>query len=313
VCLSSIIGVSQTADEVARQPNRFREQLLKLKEDSDLRGELQDTGIYKLLDPSHFPNLPEFPAEVPSTPWNLDELSNKDHESSDRKGIGAVETPSRFESGAIHISNPGVVSQKSILRNQPLISLAARVGCHISAWIVVFARVVIAVTISSEVLPNGWNCRPSGETAAFGVWVISWVADFAILKVVPGRHLHPSMFTKALLTDLAIFILIIVMQWSIFHRCECYSKNGLIVNPLQRPIGEKLDELFMHECLYITTGGIAFQSASCVAFSWWYIIAFRIYLQRDDGRSNIDPIGLVGSWLQNFFDFLERQRIRMLT
>jgi hypothetical protein len=336
VYISSIIGVSQTAEEVPRKLNSFRDQLVKMKAYSDLRNELQDADIHGLFSLSSFPDLPDFPKTIPLPDWDLDGCPKNDDESRETKDLPdliplqdwnldgnpdkddmssriqetkAFETLARFKSGAIYSSNPGVVSQKNLVHEQPFISLTTRAGCHTAALLMVFSSVVIACTISSEVLPGGWNCRLDGEIGALGVWLISWIADFAILKFAPDRHIYRCMFTKDLLTGLAISIMIIVTQWGIFHRCECYSKNGIITNPLDRPIGEKMDKLFMHEWLYITLRGIVFQLASCVAFSWWYIVAFRVYLQRDDGRSNFDPIWLVGSWLQNVFYFLERQRI----
>jgi hypothetical protein len=120
------------------------------------------------------------------------------------------------------------------------------------------------------------------------------------------------MFVKDAIAGSGIFVLIIVTQVGIFNRCECFSDwGGRMKNPLDWVVEAVLDHKFIKEWLPTVMGGIVLGVILSAVASWWFIIGSRVYLQKSDGRSNLDRLWLVGQPLKSIFRWLERCRLQI--
>lgn len=145
------------------------------------------------------------------------------------------------------------------------------------------------MVLTSLVPPDGWSCRSSAEIAIFAVWLVSYPCTLINL----GRH-HRSRFWFTFVKDFlaigATLGLVIATQIGIFNKCSCYTQGGKAGLALpQNPI-VKTDLEYRLDWYYpaVTVTGIV---AQLVVFPGIivarYYRAVRVFLQRDDGESNL--------------------------
>jgi hypothetical protein len=309
VYFSSIIGVSQMDEEIPRKLEHFQKQLKNLKMQSELRK--NSSG-----DQSHS-SLAKFPSSLSAIPVEIqfDEIDGQN--SSTISGIRKCrEQLSWLETRTMYSCQPALLWDIRRLDGRPLLSGRTRVVCHTVSWILVTSSFAIAIGISYGVPPHGNMCRPRWQLAALFAWVGSWVLDFPIMRWVPKGFDYWFLFVKDLIAGSFIVALILVVQGGILNKCSCYSspKDKTMINPLDPLVAQRLDELFNHQWLGITVAGIAIQLVISAFMSWWYITAFRVYLQRNDGKSNFYPVWKEGrpylvEWLERL-RFLKQSRAR---
>jgi hypothetical protein len=348
VFLSSVIGVSQTELEIPRKLNTFRKQLKGMDlpiRIQNIPGEipLEESNLDStedenedIMDPSKnvasadtensehenfggtgtdipLQNLAAATAENMNTGEDCsdgncseDDMLQPDDGSLEQ---ACLDSAARIRSGGLYSWQPGLT--KAIKNeHRPAISLGVRFTIQLLSVFLVATCVAISMWISANVPPEGWNCRHGGELSAFVVWVISWLVDFLISMTVGNRLQYRYMVAKDSIFGTLIIVIILITQWGVFHRCDCYTdgSTGKIVNPLDASISKILDMNFAHQWLTITMTGISFQLVASMCLGCWYILGFRVYLQRDDGRSNFDVIPGTVLILKRFFGRLENFR-----
>jgi hypothetical protein len=294
VYFASIIGVSQTGEQIPDKLNDFRNQLMALKETSD------------------FPDISEeFPAHIYVS------NSGRGHGYSHTNQFAPLDnslrfTSLRYQTGGIYSCQPALVSKENALPDHARLTWRTRFWCQTVAWLQVSSGVAVAIIISYGVPPVGNMCRIWGEISALLLWFVSWVADFLISWLVAPRHQYKCMFVKDAIAGSGIFVLIIVTQVGIFNRCGCFSdRAGRVKNPLDWVVEAVLDHKFIKEWLPTVMGGVVLGVILSAVASWWFMIGSRVYLQKSDGRSNLDQLWLVGGPLKSIFQWLERCRLQI--
>lgn len=334
VYFGSIIGVSQVDEELPSKLNAFRQQLLDLQRQSQIKieGHRERTELERQFSlgssqlstelrtrisgrltelSTQFEKLPNFPvfssSEIPGyipleKPAGQPKLDYTDR-------FAYLSTRMRIKSGGIYSCRARLFANRNPFPHQVQLGLGTIIACHVVAFGLVASSVGISLSISWRVPPVRNKCRLLAEAGALAVWIASYLMNFAIFRWAPDRWHYGLTYAKDVLSSCAIFVMIVVTQVGIFNRCSCYiQSDGSIANPLVQAVGQLLDKRFMEEWLPVVMFGITFQLTAGLILSWWYIVAFRVFLQRSDDRSNLDQVLLIGGLLKKTFNELERMR-----
>ena len=83
--------------------------------------------------------------------------------------------------------------------------------------------------------------------------------------------------------------IVFITQWGILHRCSCWSMWGFTgLNLPQSPeVKKELMDIIRKKAPLIVCLSILFQLLFCAAVGWKFWDAFRVFVQRDDGASNL--------------------------
>jgi hypothetical protein len=96
-------------------------------------------------------------------------------------------------------------------------------------------------------------------------------------------------FWKDLVCALSNIAIIIVVQWGVMNRCACWSKWGStwVRLPQLPEVKGELMHFIRHVAPWIVFAALMVHFVLCVAVVWWYLDAIRVFIQRDDGMSNL--------------------------
>ena len=193
-------------------------------------------------------------------------------------------------------------------------------NCHkddkgASYGIVLIAALAGTLT-SGHVPPEGFNCRVIGQICAMFIpWVLSAQIDFIFLKVlsqspelrrtlleweIPGvgqkipwckHEQRTRLFVITYVKDVTVTLL--TLSWTLWtilgclNRCSCWLSKGSLILPQQPEVDEILrHRLRLHYPAFIFSG-IAFELIIVPLCVWAkYPDSLRVFVQRDDGRSN---------------------------
>ena len=167
--------------------------------------------------------------------------------------------------------------------------------------LVVIVGTVTGLLVSGYVPPDGWECRSWGELLISFVWFLSagfnvLIDYFWPLNKRTQRTLFWTMLIKDSVATAATMGGIIATQLGIFNRCGCYTNWGStgLALPQMPDVAETLFRRLSTAYPAITFTGIAIELIVFPVFLCiWYIDALRIFVQRDDRRSN-------AAWLWSF-------------
>lgn len=119
------------------------------------------------------------------------------------------------------------------------------------------------------------------------IWLISFLLE-SIFELSLSKGLFWAVFYKDLMAALINIGIVLVTQWGIMNSCACWSRWG--TRGLHLPqMPEVMPELMNYTrqvAPWITLMAVLFQLLFCAAVSWTYWDAVRVYVQRDDGKSN---------------------------
>ena len=190
------------------------------------------------------------------------------------------------------------------------------------AYSIVILGTITGMIISGLVPPDGWDCRHVGELLTCMVWILSaWLDTLLNYMIplgdmsqkskdkVPGATLEKILehkqnllfrwtITKDVLTSIATLGGVIAVQVGVLNRCSCYTMWGLdgVALPGIPMVYERLRRRLStwYPALAFTCIGIELLVIPVLIY-WQYPDAFRVYLQRDDGKPNLkwlqDPLG----------------------
>ncbi|KAK4445260.1 hypothetical protein QBC34DRAFT_384485 [Podospora aff. communis PSN243] len=202
---------------------------------------------------------------------------------------------------AHHLRRALRLASRHLLSPCPLLHPPAH---HLLAASFVFFSVLVAAFISYRVPPEGFDCRTAAQTAILGVWVLSFVLDFAITGGMEScGHLHGRQvgtgkegrwyvltFVKDTIFGLATISSILVTQLGMFNRCDCFTLWGRV--PVMLPEIDQVKEVLMQRIAKkwpaVTFVWTIVEFLRCGVVWWWYRDAVRLYVQRDDGGSNAE-------------------------
>ena len=161
----------------------------------------------------------------------------------------------------------------------------------LSSMILVACGTVTGTVLSARVPPEKASCRPTAQIVIFGIWIMSYLMGilFSRLRIIAN---YWATFAKDLLSTTLIVFVLLITQWGILNRCSCYidgAKDALLI-PLVPGVPDALTRRIRWDYRWIVACGIVFQFLSSIAISWRYKSALRVYMQRDDGMSNISNV-----------------------
>ncbi|CZT13060.1 uncharacterized protein RCO7_04247 [Rhynchosporium graminicola] len=266
VFLASVIGVSQTENAVPRILKRFRKDVqrrfpgwavqlpTKVADRMTTTVREQCGGIYSWA-----------PAETRrSVKANI--LPDTEHQN---------DALTRWES----------------IRHTILSVLSLQPGSLRLPFFAVSGSAFTGLLISYLVPPVGFECRHFGEFFMYLAWVVS-----AALNFVPFRSTQHTMranfiLGKDIVATLATVTGIIVTQVGVFNRCSCYTRWGRV--GLALPEWSPVSHVLFGR-IGTAYPAIAFTCIGIMLFliplliARHYELAVRVFLQRDDGVSNLD-------------------------
>jgi hypothetical protein len=149
---------------------------------------------------------------------------------------------------------------------------------------------ITAFTLSGLVPPEGFGARHLAQATILTVWLASFLLQYVVARCNIGQRLHFwIVFSKDIMSTISNVFVILITQWGILNRCDSWThwgKTGLkLVNIVE--VHDVLLQRSKKKYPAIIFSGIAIQLACCGVVAWWYRHALRVYLQRDDGRSNL--------------------------
>lgn len=219
-------------------------------------------------------------------------------------------------------TRPSRVAPGSIDFNTKTEFVSPRERAHhsIVALITVGIGVVTSMVVSSRVPPDGWNCRHIAQLILFVVWLLSAALDPLFIFWFPLLHdesqtisdrqatrkrLFRWTLAKDILSTIVTSLNIILTQWGVLNRCDCYTSwdsTGLAL-PLMPDVDLILRQRLGGFYFIITVLGIGLLLVFVPAYVCWrYWEALRVYVQRDDGESNAP------AWLDGMFHKKPAQR-----
>ncbi|KAF1849773.1 uncharacterized protein K460DRAFT_360626 [Cucurbitaria berberidis CBS 394.84] len=154
--------------------------------------------------------------------------------------------------------------------------------------ILVSSSFFISALLSYLVSPKGFNCRHIPEAMVLAIWLLSSVIEIICERYL-NRRLFWVIFWKDTLCALSNIAIIIVVQWGIMNRCSCWSgwgSTGLHL-PQMPDVKPELMFFIRHIAPWIVLGAVVFHLVFCAVVIWKYWDAVRVYIQRDDGVSNL--------------------------
>jgi hypothetical protein len=122
----------------------------------------------------------------------------------------------------------------------------------------------------------------------FVLWLMSFVTG-SLLE----RWLHKGMlwavFWKDLFFAVATIGVILITQWGIMNRCSCWSMWGFtgLHLPQLPDVESELMTLIRQQAPWIVFMAVLLQLLFCASVAWKYWDGVRVFVQRDDGVSNL--------------------------
>ena len=207
------------------------------------------------------------------------------------------ELETRQYHGGIYTWRPAKYQHdKHVSQNLPLPSLPSESRLHhtILATTIVAVAVITGMTISALVPPDGLSCRHIGQLAVLACWLLSFLLNRLLNRLLPLNRNNDLLFSLTLIKDILATLTciadVILIQIGFLNRCACYTQWGRTGLALpQRPdIDAILRERIHTWYLGITIVGIAVQLVLVPAYVLWrYWDGVRVFVQKDDGRSNL--------------------------
>ncbi|CAO2658602.1 Nn.00g063250.m01.CDS01 [Neocucurbitaria sp. VM-36] len=154
--------------------------------------------------------------------------------------------------------------------------------------LVVGSSFFVSALLSYLVSPRGFNCRHIPEALILIIWLLSTVVEIICERCL-DRKLFWAIFWKDTLSALCSIAIILLVQWGIMNRCSCWSgwgSTGLHL-PQMPEVKPELMYFIRHIAPWIVTVAVAFHFIFCAGIVWKYWDAVRVYVQRDDGVSNL--------------------------
>ncbi|KAF2740632.1 hypothetical protein EJ04DRAFT_507657 [Polyplosphaeria fusca] len=152
---------------------------------------------------------------------------------------------------------------------------------------VVGVSYLTAAVLSDLVSPRGLGCRHVVESVIFAFWFLSFAVECVLELLLREKAFWP-VFWKDTFVSLAVVAVVLVTQWGIMNRCACWSSWGKVgVHLPQMPeVRQELMHYIHGVAPWITFMAVLLQLLFCGLAVWMYLDAIRVFIQRDDGKSN---------------------------
>ena len=149
---------------------------------------------------------------------------------------------------------------------------------------------VAAILVSALIPPDGFDCRHIGQLSIFLVWLLSCLSNSLIQTSCYEESRFWITFIKDTCFMLATLIGIIFMYIGLFNRCSCWTQwgNAGLALPQEPAVAAILNHRIKTWYPGIVFGCIAIELILFGFIVCWFRLAFRVFTQRDDGKSNTD-------------------------
>jgi hypothetical protein len=137
----------------------------------------------------------------------------------------------------------------------------------------------------------------------FLTWMLSFLFEVVAERLLAGERLFWTVFWKDTVCALSNIAIIVVVQWGILNRPACWSiwgTTGLYL-PQMPEVTRELMYFIRQVAPGIVFAALMFHFFFCVAVICRYWDAVRVFVQRDDGLSNISWITDGWAWLRGLF------------
>lgn len=120
--------------------------------------------------------------------------------------------------------------------------------------------------------------------------MLNFFLDIVCEKLLSRRALFWTVFWKDMAFTLITIAIIIVVQWGILNRSACWSRWGSTWVHLPQIPDVKSDLMFFirNTAPGVVIAALVFHLTFCVVVVWKYWDAIRVFIQKDDGTSNMD-------------------------
>ena len=151
---------------------------------------------------------------------------------------------------------------------------------------------VFGMILSSLIPPDGFNCRVWGELGIFLCWFLSHELDifFYLAITAKSKKLFWAIYAKDLFFTLATFIFTFMTILGIFNRCSCWlDDDSNLILPQRPDIGSILRYRLKRHYPALIFSALAIELI-VIPFGVFvtYYDALLVYVQRDDGKPNVD-------------------------
>ncbi|KAG8530275.1 uncharacterized protein KY384_004776 [Bacidia gigantensis] len=186
--------------------------------------------------------------------------------------------------------------------------------CRFLPVLIVLIPTISGAVVSSRVPPDGWNCRVSGEVAIFFAWFISAELNLLIQYCIPLRNttqkkLFRVTFSKDIFFTLGTIAWVFATLVGAMNRCDCWiDHDGSLILPQRKDIDRILQRRLNRDYPAWIFSGVAVE---LIVIPLWVKFshgdALKVFVQRDDGRSNVEWFWDMRDWIRRHF---MRTRIR---
>jgi vancomycin permeability regulator SanA len=120
-------------------------------------------------------------------------------------------------------------------------------------------------------------------------WVVSFLSDAVFERLLRRHVIFWPVFWKDMIFSLITIAIIILVQWGILNRSVCWSQWGSTWVHLPQIPEVKTDLMYFirHTAPWVVAAALVFHLMFCIVVAWRYWDAIRIFIQRDDGMSNV--------------------------
>jgi hypothetical protein len=300
IFLSAVIGVSQTELEIPRRLNEARQRLKELGwcvEQLPAEVEIPEVK-YEAPATDHLKETSETATCTRSTSVQLhttlsgptirvssDSASTHGGEPQVLSERKTLDYKQRIRSGGMYHWRPELHRTTSLLERH--LDVHRKWVFSITSFVLVISAGVAGLWVSGLVPPSGFNARHVCELVIIFIWLINAALDSCFTRSL----WYWFMFTKDVIATLGVIAMILATQIGILNRCDAWTNWGR--SPLMLPQLEQNKVILQAQIEQtgiwplITYAGITIQVLFCLGTAVLYIFAFRVYLQRDDGKSNI--------------------------
>ena len=161
-------------------------------------------------------------------------------------------------------------------------------------YLIVVMGTIAGMVVSALVPPDGWDCRHIGEVLILAIWLLSSLFDVFLNFCIPlnGNNQSSLFWTTGMKDTIAAAATlggIFVYQLGVFNRCTCYTQwgNTGLALPYMPDVAKALQYRLSTAYPAITFTCIGIECLVVPALIVFrYNNSIRVYVQRDDQRSN---------------------------
>ena len=186
--------------------------------------------------------------------------------------------------------------------------VTARLSHHLKSrlfpTLIILIPTISGAVVSSRVPPDGWNCRVSGEVAIFFAWLASAELGTLIQRFIPSttanqKSLFKIMLVKDLFFALGTIVWVFMTVVGALNRCDCWiDHDGSLILPQREDIDRKLQRRLQWDYPAWIFSGVAVELILIPAWvKYRHGGALKVFVQRDDGTSNIEWFWDVCYWI----------------